>query len=324
MRYARRGVTAAVAAAAVAGVCLGSAACGGARSVIPCRPHIVQTAGAKVFRASSRHRDPEVARRRARLEAEAEALRTLGVQVDSVVEEESIFEDGRDRERVVIRSTERVCRTELRGVRGAYCADPDGATMRAAVVIPKTEWARLQREVRRATLLVVACSTEPASACPPGIDAEIADVAVRLGLEVVARLPASEVSADGRNGHDVARLGRQHHVARVLWVELGSEFRDRHEGVLYAYGSASARLLETTDGETLQSLDQRDIKAGVYEHLPHRRSSPVDAAREALEAALDALRKELSYWRFGGCGASAKTSREATARPPRPSPRPAP
>ena len=277
----------ALAAASLLGACATAAP-------TPCEPTVRASRGALVFRGEA----PAAAdaRERARLSAIVEALKRLGVEIGSEVQDEWTHVDGADATRIVVRSNERVARIEVRGAEAGYCEDQGGDTVRAAVAIPAAEWRRLERIRRGRTLLVLRCATEPAGPCGDALLERLRAVAAGTGLTIATALGEPPPGVDAHSGPALVDLGRQHQVSRILWLDLASEFRTRHEGVLYAYTTVRGKLVETSDGKTERTVAVEDIKGAVYEDLGHTKNGRDDAVRESISQALSALRDELAAW----------------------------
>ncbi len=218
------------------------------------------------------------------------------MEIGSEVRDEWTHRDGVDTTTIVVRSSERVARIEVRGAEAAYCQDDGGDVVRAAVAIPAAEWSRLERVRRGRTLLVVRCATEPAGGCGDALVERLRDVASAAGLAVATVLAEPPAGVDARSGPALVGLGQRHKVSRILWLDLTAEFRTRHEGVLYAYTTVRGTLVETSDGKTERSVAVEDVKGAVYEDLGHTKNGRDDAVQESISQALSELRDELAGW----------------------------
>ncbi len=285
-------------AALMAALVLGGCATTGAATDAPaqaCQPQLVAPPGARVFRGLARAGDPAEARERARLGALVEALKELGVEISSEMTDTWTHIDGVDRSHIEVRSRERVEPLEVRGARVAYC-QAGARAVRAALAIPPGEWTRLARERRGRTLLVLQCRSEPAGGCDAALLERLRAAASGAGLAVASALAAPPEGVDSHSAEAMVALGREHSVARVLWLDVAAEFRTRHEGVLYAYTTIRGKLVETSDGKTLRTVAVEDVKGGVYEKLGHTRNKPDAAVRESVGEALEELTEEMAYW----------------------------
>ena len=80
-------------------------------------------------------------------------------------------------------------------------------------------------------------------------------------------------------------------------MSLKGKFRGEIDEVLYAYTTASASLIETSDGQVQHSVTKKDIKGAHYAELEKIRYGPNTALGESLRKAVAELHDAMRDWK---------------------------
>jgi len=246
-------------------------------------------------------------RRHALLDALLTGLQKLGVQVEgsitSIQRVEATETNGDEKVQVYERSEQiakaTVASVEMRNFRSDYCHE--NGQVKARVVFPQSEWARITRMKRGGTVVALQCTSEPTGACGPAIDNAVRAAAQTAGLRVVGVVTTSPNAGNAPTA--VIQLGAQHKAARVLWIQIAGRILAQQGGILWAVTDASTNLYETSDGQGLRSWTpppgDRPFKIG----LPARVSTAVNTVRESMKQAIlgtddeDGIQQAISTWK---------------------------
>jgi hypothetical protein len=269
--------------------------CGGARLAASCKPLLPDDPADRVFTGESRRADEREARTGAVVDAFVQAASQLGVRVTS----EQLFKavrtaEGDEEEFFVVETAEAVP-VEIRNTRRAFCRSRGDGVMRATVVIPAGEWARIMRMHRGRTALIVDCRTEPEGGCGEETLAALREKARQAGLAVSSTVKASAQAAlaDTRSAME---LGVRHKAAFLLFVTLRGRFHGTEAGVMYARSDISASLAETSDGKAQRAVAIEGVKGAQFARIGSVRYAPIDAVRKSMSAAVSELGERMEAW----------------------------
>ena len=190
---------------------------------------------------------------------------------------------------------------EIRGMQTDYCLEK--GNVQARVLIPTTEWARLQRVARKRTVLVYRCTTDIPGACTSDNLADAKQAAQAAGLNISAvETVSSDLQADQKR---LAQLGLRHGAALVLWLNIEGRDLGVVEGNQLSATALQVNLLETTDKKVRASFSSGSEARPFKVLLPLRYMKPVQAARKSMKRALltdeeRSLREQLRRWRQEG------------------------
>jgi hypothetical protein len=237
------------------------------------------------------------------------AMTPLGLKVSFNLEarETEILREGKGGQESTFKSrTDNVVKAsfdqvEIRGMRENYCVEQ--GNVKARVIIPETEWARLHRIARKRTVLVYRCTAEIAGACTSDNLADAKAAARAAGLSISA-VETSKVDLQD-NQKRLVRLGLKHGAALVLWLNLEGRDLGIVEGNQVTATAMQINLVETSDQKVRASFSS-GTEARPYKVLvPLRYMKPVQAARKSMKRALlddeeRSLRQQLANWRTEG------------------------
>jgi len=275
-------------------------ACGGAGAnkvpAKPCKPAVQASPGSKIFSGFFEGPKTSETRRAAMVRTLGEALQPLGVQVSSELTSSQMVAEGVDSTRITLQEKVSLKPIQVRDLKVGYCYDGTISAARAAIAIPANEWRRLTRVYRGGTLLVLDCKTKPEGACEDDLYDALTEAAADAGLKVTSSIEAPKGVRKG-SARALVTLGEKEEAAHILWISLNAKFRGEVEEVLYAYTTASASLIETSDGQVQKTVTKKDVKGAHYAELEKVKYGAETVLDVSLKKAVSELHDAMRDWK---------------------------
>jgi len=220
----------------------------------------------------------------ARTDALMRGLRQIAVRVGGEFVDVREEVNGEYSYRIKDSQTSEVRQVEVRGAQpaGDPCIQESDGFVRAAVVVPETEWRRLQIQSKGATLLVYRCKADPQEACDGAPLRAIQQAAADRGLSLLStpyRPPAD--SPFPPSPAQVRQLALDYEAARLFVAELEVVFLGEEDGEFFARARASAWQVDGFEATFGPPAEVPPVKGGHY--------SKLDASKAALRKAYERL-----------------------------------
>jgi len=275
-------------------------ACGGTKAnqpeLGPCNPRVQAQPGSKIFKGFIEGPNKAETRQAAMVRTLGEALQPLGVQISSELTTADMVADGVDSSSITLKEKVSLKPIQVRDLKVGYCYDGKISAVRAAVAITDGEWKRLKRVYRGGTLLVLDCKTKPEMECEDDLFDALSKAAADAGLKVTSSIEAPKGVRKG-SARALIALGEEEDAAQILWVSLKAKFKGEFDDVLYAYASASASLVETSDGQIEKSANREEIKGAHYAELEGIKYGPETVLNLSMKKAIAELHEEMRGWK---------------------------